>query len=821
MTMETLFRTIRFGIRSLLKQPAYTLVAVLTLAVGIGANTAIFSVINAALLRPLPFKDANKIVYVWESNPKTGLDRGIASPPDFADWREQSHVFQQLSAWRTWFYTIGGGSEPEQVWGVRTSANFFQLLGVAPVRGRAFLPEEEQPGHDRVVMLSYGLWTRRFGANQNLIGQTVPIDDQPFTVIGILPPDFNLFGTGRPYDLWMPYTFARSDSRRDDYSLIVFGRLNPDVTLDQAQTEMSAIAQRLGSEYPATNQDRGARVVTLHENQASRLRPALLLLLAAVAFVWLMACANVANLLLARATRQRKELAIRLALGAGRVRLIRQLLTESMLLAIAGGVLGLLLAFWGLDLLIAFLPSTGVDEIPHSGWIGIDSSVFCFALLLSILTSVVFGLAPAFQLSKQDLNQTLKEGGRNSADSVPARRLRRLLVVTEVAMATVLLLGAGLMMRSFAKLLGADPGFNPENVLTMQVWLSDSRYNDPSRVADFYSQMLQRIKAASQVEAASAINFLPLSGWGDSVGFAMDQNATGIRKADLVAQYRVIDPDYFRTMGIPLLQGRAFDNRDRNEAQGVALINQAMARRFWTGENPVGRRIQPAFPQTKTPWRPASSNTWLTVVGVVGDIRESNLADEPAPEFYLPYLQNPSALMRLVVRGSAEPGSLIAAVRHEVSAVDRAQPLTEIKTLTQLISETMLRRRFNTALLAIFAAMALILASVGIYGVLSYSVTERTREIGIRMALGGQLTDVRKLVVGSGMMLALAGVGIGLAGAFAVTRLMTTLLYGVSPTDPFTFLVVSLILLGVAFLACYIPARRATKIDPLVALRHE
>ena len=798
----------------------FTAVALIALALGIGANTAIFSVVNALLLRPPPFKNPDRLVYLWETNPTIGLDRGIVSPADLADWREQNRVFEHISAWRTWFYRLSDGGDPEQVWGVRTSASFFELLGVEAPRGRTFLAEEEQPGRDQVVILSHRIWERRFGADPDLVGKTIAIDDRPFTVVGILPPDFNLFGGSRAYDLWMPFDFGRGRMARDDYSLIVFARLKEGVALEQAQIEMKAIAERLGQVYPETNLNRSVKVITLQENQILTLRPALLILLAATGFVLLIACVNVANLLLARSAMKQRETAVRMALGASRGRIIRELLTESMLLSVVGGALGLLLASWGLDLLRAILPA-GVDEIPRSDWIGIDRTVLGFTLLISLLTGMVFGLAAAFQVSRSELNDALKDSGKSSAGSARGRRLMDSFVIAEIALAMVLLLGAGLMIRSFLNLLAVEPGLDPNNLLTMQVWLPESRYAEGNIIAKFYQQALERIRQAPGVKSASAVDFLPFSGWGDLTAFAIDGPAAPAPDQEPVVQYRVIDGDYFRVMGIPLLKGRSFDEHDRDEAHGVAIINEAMARRYWPDQDPLGQRIRPAFTEAKAPWRPKSGHAWLTVVGVARDVNEIGPMDDPSPEFYLPYLQNPSALMRLVIRVDAGPIDFVSSIRREVLAVDKDQPVTEIKSMKQFLAESGFRRQFNTILFGLFAAVALILAVVGIYGVMSYSVTQRTRELAIRMALGAESRDVLRLVLRRGLALTLAGVGIGVAGAFALTRLMASLLFGVSATDPLTFVLISLLLTGVALGACLVPARRATKVDPMVALRYE
>ncbi len=817
--MQTLWQDFRYGERTLRRNPGFTAVAVIALALGIGGNTAVFSVINALLLRPPPFKDADRLVYLWETNPQLNLERGIVSAPDFADWREQNRVFEHVSAFRTWFYRLNGRSEAEQVWGVRTSANFFRLLGIEPGPGRGFLPEEEGPGRDHVVIISHRLWERRFGADPDLVGESITIDDTAFTVIGILPRDFNLFGSTRAYDIWMPFDFTRGATRRDDYSVIVFARLKAGVTLEQAQAEMSSIAERLEQQYSVANKNRGVKVITLHENQVLSLRPALLILLAAVGFVLLIACANVANLLLARAATRQAETAVRMALGASRSRIIRQLLTESVLLALVGGALGLLFALWGLDLLRANLP-VGVDEIAHADWIGIDRTALGFTFLMSLLTGIVFGIAPALQISRPELNQTLRHGGRG-LESGRGRRLRDSFVIAEIALATVLLLGAGLLIRSFGKLTAVEPGFDAENVLTMQVWLPESRYVDGNRIAEFYQQTLNRIREIPGVKSASAVNFLPFSGWGDTTGFSIEGRASTVMGQDAVAQYRVIDSDYFRAMQIPLLKGRPFGEHDSDDAHGVALINEAMAQRYWPDEEPLGKHIRPAFPATKTPWRPEAGDVWLTIVGVVQDVKEFGFTDETPPEFYLPYLQNPSALMRLVVRTETRPPNLVSVIREQVQAVDRDQPITEIKSMYEFISDSVYRRRFNMVLLGVFASVALILAAVGVYGVMNYSVTQRTRELGIRMALGASTADVLSAVFSRGMKLSLAGVAIGLACAFELTQVMQTLLFGVGATDALTFVEVALMLTAVSMVACYIPARRATRVDPTVALRYE
>jgi putative ABC transport system permease protein len=805
----------------MLKRPGFTVAVVFTLALGIGANTAMFSVVNALLVRPLPLAEPERIVYVWENNLQAGLRRGIASPANFSDWRERNRVFEQMSAWRTWFYTLTGGDKPEQMWGVRASANFFQLLGVSAHVGRTFLPEEDSPGRDSVVVISHGLWQRRFGAAPTIVGQTITIDRRPFTVVGVLPPGFSLFGTGRQYDLWMPFVLERDELKRDDYSILVFARLKSGVTVEQAQTEMSAIARRLEAEHPATNKNRGVQVITLRDHQTESLRPALLVLLAAVGCVLLIACANVANLLLARAARRQKELAVRAALGAGRWRLIRQLLAENLWLALMGGALGLLLAVGGLDLLRALLPSSGADEIPRADWIAIDRTVLGFTLLLSMATGILFGLGPALASSRLNVSESLKADARGVLTSRRSRRWLSALVVTEIALALVLMAGAGLLLKSFHRLLAVDPGLEPENVVTMQLWLPESKYKQGHHVTTFYQQTLERIRTLPGVEAASAINFLPLSGWGDIVGLSIEGHEPRIPGDGFRAQYRVIDRDYFRAMGVALKQGRAFTERDRADAEPVVIINETMARRHWPNEEPIGQRLRLHFAAARAPWRPRPSDAWLQIIGVAKDVKEFGLSEEPTPLIYLPYLQHPSSLMRLVVRTAAEPMSVTASVERAVQSVDKDQPVTEIKTMEQFIAESVSRRRFNVWLLGIFAAVALMLAVVGIYGVMAHSVSERISEIGLRLALGAERRDVLRLILGHGLGLTLVGVGIGLGAAVGLTRWVANLLYGVEPTDPATFAAVALLVIVVALVACYIPARRAANVDPLIALRCE
>ena len=815
--MGTVLQDIRYGMRMLVKKPPFTAVAVIALALGIGANTAIFGVVNAVLLRPLSFKDPERIAVI--QGVKEGNSWTTISYDDFVDFRDRQQSFEQLAAFSApWTFNLLGAGEPMQVQGQYASANLLSMLGVAPARGRDFLPAEDRPGsQERVVILSHGFWQRQFGANPDLIGRTINLNDQSFTVIGITPPGFKVTDES---ELWVPLALNPINSRgRLVRYLSVAGRLQPGVTLAGAQAEMSIIARQLEQQYPDMNKGFGVHLIPLHEQIVGKVRPALLVLLGAVGFVLLIACANVANLTLARAVMRRKEIAIRAALGAGRVQLIRQLLTESVLLALLGGFVGLLLATWGVDLLLAL----GPENIPRREEIGLDAGVLVFTLAVSLLTGLIFGLVPAWQASKADLNVTLKEGGQLQGTSAKHQRLRNALVIAEIALALVLLTGSGLLIKSFARLLDVNPGFDTSNVLALQVTLPSSKYSQEQKRAAFYQQLEERLKALPGVQAVGAVSRLPLFAGDITSGRSNITSRLVIEGRPAAAgdlpevDYRVASPSYFQAMNIPLVRGRLFNWQDEPQDRAglplVAIINEAMARRFWPGEDPIGKRIK---------WSgDLDQNPWWTIVGVVGNVRHFSLDMEPRPEVYRPYLVNPLTGPIIVVRAASNPENLIALVRNEVRALDGDVPISNISTMPQLVSRSVAPRRFSMLLLTIFSAVALLLAAVGIYGVMAYSVTQRTHEIGIRLALGAQTADVLKLVVGQGMALALMGVGIGVVGAFALTHLMSSLLYGVSTTDPLTFVVVSVLLTSVALLASYIPARKATKVDPMVALRYE
>ena len=808
--VSDLIQDLRYGFRMLLKHPGFTALAVIALALGIGANSAIFSVVNSLLLRPLPFSEPDRLVQVWETSAKLGRSNIPASFPNFADWRAQSHAFEQTVAYADWTFNLTGTAEPERIRSAIVSPAFFATLGVKPIRGRTFLPDEDQPGKDLSVVISERLWQRRFNADPDIVGKPIDLNGQSYTIVGVVARVSDVHGLADDTELWAPVSHGPGATNRRGHYLGVLARLKPGVTLQQAQAEMDTVAAALARQYPEANADRGVRLVPLQEQVVGGFRLALLVLLGAVVFVLLIASTNVANMLLARAASRQKEIAIRTALGAGRWRIVRQLLTESLLLALIGGTLGLLLALWGVDLLVALGPA----DLPRVKEIAIDGRVLLFTFAVALVVGVVFGLVPALQASKPELNETLKEGGRSATGGVRGR-VRGLLVVAEMALSLVLLVGAGLLIKSFLRLQAVNPGFNPQHVLTMQLDLRGPNYQRGTPIIAFYDQLLDRIKAQPGVEAAAIRSSVPIAA---DAGFARLSFAIEGRPPDpanrFIAFYNAVSPDYFRTMQIPLVAGRVFDGHDVRQAQNVIVINETLARRYFAGENPIGKRM------TLNDENPQEED-WATVVGIVKDTIPRELEAEPAAEMYMPFAQQPETGMALMIRTTGQPETVAAAVRREVLALDKNQPIYSVRTLPAVLSEAVATPRFRTSLLGVFAAVALLLAIVGIYGVMSYSVTQRTHEIGIRLALGAQTSDVLRLVVGHGMALALAGVALGLAASFALTRLMTSLLYEVSATDPAIFGGIALLLALVALSACYVPARRATKVDPMVALRYE
>ena len=799
--IEDLWQDIRYGLRMLWKSPGFTLVAVLTLALGIGANSAIFSVVNAVLLRPLPFKESERLVMIWNRGAEAaGGDRTPLAPSDLLDWRAQSRSFAEIGAFQRIIFNYIGGESPERVQAAGVTSNFFSMLGVQAQLGRTFLPEEERPGAQRVALISDGFWRKYFAADPQVLGRTLNLNGTAFTVIGVAPSALDF--PAKEVELWTAMQL-QPPTRRGPYFLTGVARLKPGVSLPQARAEVNTLKSSFGSQQLDFN------VLPVNEFIVGDVRLALLVLLAAVTLVLLIAAVNVANLVLARAAVRVKEISIRAALGASRARIIRQLLTESLLLALAGGSLGVLWATWGVEL----LPKLALESLPRLDQIGIDRRMLGWTALVSLLTGVLFGLAPAWQSSRLGLNEALKEGGRGTTESASRRRWRNLLVVSELALAVMLLIGAGLLVKSFWRLQRVDPGVNTQRMLTMQLAPRGQRYNDPQQVRALYERLLAQVQALPGVRAAALSNSLPPDNTEYSDGFTIEGRPARPNQPPPIAYLIQVSPDYFGALGLPLRRGRYLSAADSAEAARVLLINETVARRFFPNEDPIGRRINRGSEREPV---------WCEIVGVVGDAKYNGLADEVQPAMYQPLAQAPSWNVFLLVKTeAADPLSLVAAVRNELKSLDSELPVSRVRTLEQHFASAVAQPRFRTTLIALFAALALVLASVGIYGVTAYSVTQRTHEIGIRLALGAQKSDVLKLIVGHGMVLALIGLAVGLAAAFAVTRVMASLLYGVSATDPLTFVGVSLLLAVVALLACYIPARRATKVDPLVALRYE
>ncbi len=812
--MRNFIQDVRYGIRMLLKSPGFTIVTILALALGIGANTAIFSVVNAVLLRPLPYSTAERLVILSEYTEQ--VQNMSVSYPNFTDWREQNQVFEQMAAFRGQGFTLTGAGEPERLTGNEVSANFFSVLGTTPHMGRSFAPDEDKPGGNRTAIISYGLWQQRFGANPNIVGQPVMLNNESHTVIGVLPQSFQYQAQ---VDLYVPIGLQADKMQdRDNHpGIYVLGLLKPGVTIEQARTEMKGITERLSQAYPKTNAGNSFTLALLQDFATRNVRAALFVLLGAVGFVLLIACANVANLLLARAASRQREVAIRTALGAGRGRIIRQFLTESVMLSLIGGVLGLLLAVWGIDALLALIAGSVPPVLTAN--IGLDARVLTFTLLISVITGLLFGLAPALQVSKANLNEMLKEGVRGTTGGANRQRVRNILVAAEVALSLLLLVGAGLLIKSFLNLSRSDIGFDPEHVLTMRLALPDTRYKENEQVANFYQQVLQRVQQLPGVEAAGLTRGLPMNGGIESGITVEGQEITDV-KDTVIAVNMTATPDYFRAMNIPLIKGRYITDQDKTGTVPVVLVDEMLAARFFPNVDPIGKRLKMGGNESPFPW--------MQIIGVVKHVAHYGPAETPRVEVYRPYFQLPQMpearygrSMVLAVRTTTDPASMTATLRNAVLEIDKDQPVSNVQTMTQVVSNAIAPQKFAMWLLGLFAATALALAAIGIYGVMAYSVTQRTHEIGVRMALGAQRRDVLKLVVVHGMKLALIGVGVGLVGAFGVTRLMSSLLFGVTPTDPLTYLGVSIVLALVAFAACYIPARRATKVDPMIALRYE
>ena len=800
--MGTFWQDVRYGARVLLKSRGFTAASVLCLALGVGANTAIFSVVNAVLLRSLPVAEPDRLVALRQTHPSKQPDAQVA-PGNFVEWRRQNTVFSDVAAYRTVSYNLTGDGNPERLLAGRASSGMFTMLGVEPVVGRDFLMEEDEPGREKVVLISHGLWQRRFGGDPSIVGRELKLSGENFEVVGVLPAGFRL--PDRERELWTPLALSKTERElRHSQYLEAIARLRPDVTQAQAQEEMSLIAGRLAGQYPEANAGWGVRLTPLPDFFVRDVKTALWVLVGAAGFVLLIACANVANLLLARAADRRREIAIRAALGAGRLRVVRQLLTESLLLAGAGGGVGVLLAAWGLDALLALAPR----DLPRVGAVALDRGTLLFALAATLLTGLLFGLTPALQLSNADLNEALKaSGGQRGAYR---QRAGKLLIVSEVALAVVLLVGGALLLLTLWQLRRVDPGFDRRDAVAVTIQLSEKKYAGEEQINLFSRQLLERVAGLPGVQSAGIARVLPVVA-DFPVGFYVEGRQREADNQLPQANYSAVSPGYFDTMGIPVIRGRAFTDADRQDAPRVAVISETAARRFFPGEDPVGKRINLV----------TGPEAFREIVGVVGDVKQHGLSRDTRPQAYEPFAQAPNQFMTVVVRVPGDPAALVPAIRAEVLALDAEQPLHSVRTLEEIVSYSIRQERFTALLLSAFAATALALAAAGLYGVVSYSVAQRTRELGIRIALGARPADVLRLVVGQGMLLVGLGIGLGLLASLALTRTLAGLLYGVSTTDPLTYAVIVLLLVAVALAACYVPARRATKVNPVVALRYE
>jgi putative ABC transport system permease protein len=800
--METLFRDVRYGFRGLWKRPAFTIIALIALALGIGANTAIFSLVNAVVLRPLPYPDPDGLVWVWGNFP--GGNRASVSPPDYLDFRNQNKSFEQFAATVsiTAPATLTGGGEPERLTASVVTGNYFQALGVTPLLGRGFSLDNEKPGSDQVAIISHELWQRRFAGNPGIVNQRIVLDSKSFQVIGVMPKDLTFPQTA---DLWVPLNFdADPDMKvRKAHFLRPLGRLKPGVTVAQAQADTDAIAAQLAQQYPQSNMGWNLRLEPLRERLIGSSRTSLFILFGAVGFVLLIACANVANLLLVRATARHKEVALRTALGASRLRIVRQLITESLLLALVGGALGALLATWGIDLLVTLTR----DSVPPTAIVRIDATVLGFTFLVSLLTGLLFGVVPALRTAKLNLSDALKEGAKSS-EATFKNRTRSLLVVFESALAVVLLIGAGLLVRSLIALQNVNPGFDAKNVLTMRVDLPRGKYDTAEKSSSFFQQLEQRLSGTPGIENVGFITELPLTGQPNDTPFTVEGRPPVAPDQEFNADFRRVNDNYFQTMRIPLMRGRNFTEQEVRDNAKVIVVSEGLVNTVFPNEEALGKRLMTAL-----------SDKPFEIVGIFGDIRHRALEFQPYAAMYMPTVQ--SGRMNVVLRTQGDPLSVVPAVRKEVAAIDRDQPVAAVRTMDEWVDRSTATPRYRTTLLGLFAALAMILAATGIYGVMSYSVVQRTHEIGIRMALGARRGDVLRLVVREGMLLVVLGLGIGLVAAFLLTKVMNSLLFGVTSKDPITFVVVAGTLMLVALIACYIPARRATKVDPLTALRYE
>ncbi|HZN01082.1 MAG TPA: ABC transporter permease [Pyrinomonadaceae bacterium] len=808
--MNSIIKDIRFALRGLLKHPAFTAIAVVTLALGIGGSTSIFTVVDAALLRGLPYRSPDRLYHIWEKTPQERFSKREFSYPDYQDY-QQNNVFEGLAAYTGGGALMSGFGEPENIGAPRVNADFFKVLGVEPILGRTFQPGEDVPGGRRLTVLTYGLWQRRFGGDPNVIGRGVTVNGEGYEIIGVLPASFQF--ALRNNDLFLPYQPTENQrTRRFMHGTNLIGRLKPGLSTSDAEANLKVIGSRIEQEHNQSHAGTYPYVVPLQEEIVGNVRPVLLVLLAAVGFVLLIACANVASLLLTRSLSRQKEVAIRSALGASRWRVIRQLLTESLLLSLVGGAAGLLIAYWGVPALVAVIPQQQLIAMPFLRDLHLDTGILAFSFGLSLITGLVFGLAPALQSSRLDLNEVLKEGGRN-ASAGASHRLRSAMVVTEIALAVVLLVGAGLMMKSLFRLLQTNIGFNPENVMTMTVVLPPSKYTDPNQQIAFNDQLRERVQSLPGVSGAGTVNILPLNS-GNTTRFYVDGDPVPEPGKETEANSRIVSDDYFKTLGVSLMAGRPFDARDgAQNAPPVVIIGKTIADRMFPGRDPVGKRLR----YTSVQFPP------VEIVGVVGDVKITGLDEAVKPVLYYSFRQSPSTFANLVARTNSDPNALASSIRNEIRNLEPDAAILNMRTMEDMMSQTpaSFMRRFPALLISIFAGVALLLASIGIYGVVSYSVSQQTHYIGVRMALGAKPSDILKMVLKQGLFLALLGLGIGVLAALGLMRLLQTMLFEVSTTDVGTFGIVTGALFVVVLLACFLPARRATKVDPLVALRYE
>ena len=809
--MGDIFQDIRYALRLCVRTPGFTMVAVLALALGIGANTAIFTIVNAVLLEPLPFRDPGRLVALWETNVRRPGRPNVLGPSNVIRWRERATAFERIAPFYDYRVNLTGSGAPEEIVGMDVTPDFFPTLGIAPLVGRAFADDEGAEGHDAVAVLGYGLWQRRFAGDPAVVGRTIQINSRSVTVVGVMPADMRLFlkrGSlaGKPADLWMPFAFTEAQRNPRGRYMSAIARLKPGVALTEARAQMDTIASGLTKEFPLFDTGWSTLVIPMHREISGDLRPALLVLTGAVGFVLLIACANVANLLLARGATRQREIAIRRALGAGRFRVARQLLTESLVLCVLGGGLGLLVAQWGLELLLAISPV----DLANLGPVALSYPVLGFTAAVSLATAIVCGFAPAFEGSRGAIQEALKDGTRQIGASVRQRRIRHAFVVGEIALAVVLLVGAGLMIRSFGSLRGVNPGFDAHNVLTARVTVPTRRYPDDAKRIDFFTNLVARLSAIPGVESAGAVSYLPLAGAGAGTGFTIVGQPAPLPGQGPTTDVSVCDDGYFRALKVPLLRGRVFSAREMRERSNVVVINDALARRYFPNESPLGRSLVIAMNAPNVP---------TEIIGVVGDVKFSDLATEARPTTYWPHPQLAYGAMTLTVRTTSDPAAFAPLLEREVRAMDKDQPVADVRTMEQWVARALSQARFSSTLLTLFAGLALTLAAIGIYGVMSHSVSQRTSEIGIRLALGADTREILGMVVGHTVRLTAIGLAIGVALALALNRTLTSLLYATTGTDPLTFAAVVAVLGAVALAASYVPARRASRIAPVEALR--